>query len=159
MVKKRYISSLTEQEGIVNELPLIKSLRNMLCDETNTNYIRIACNTMEIVSIINSDNVTTSYSEITDIYNASSMSNTQIQEYLETNNDNYNVDISKTIARYIQLVLRPIFIILGTMGNLVTFYVMRSGSLRSVPICFYMSILALADTGEYYLVLKYSITI
>ena len=108
-----------------------------------------------MVSIIISNNVTTSYTELTDNYNASSMSNTQIQEYVEVNNDNYDVDISKTIARYIQLVLRPIFIILGTMGNLVTFYVMRSGSLRSGPVCFHMSILALADTGEYYLRLKY----
>ena len=108
-----------------------------------------------MVSIIISDNVTTSYPEITDNHNASSMTNTQIQEYLETNNDNYNVDISKTIARYIQLVLRPILIILGTMGNLVTFYVMRCGSLRSVPICFHMSMLALADTGKCYLVLQY----
>ena len=110
---------------------------------------------MGIVSIINSNNVTTSYPEITDNYNASSMSNTQIQEYLEisNNNDNYDVDISKSIARYIQLVLRPILIILGTMGNLLTFYVMRSGSLRSVPICFHISILSLADTGKYYVVL------
>ena len=83
------------------------------------------------------------------------MSNTQIQEYLETNNDNNNVDISETIARYIQLVLRPILIIFGTMGNFMTFYVMRSGSLRSFPICFHMSILSLADTGKYYLLLKF----
>ena len=113
-------------------------------------YIRIACNTMEIVSIIISNNITTSYLEITDNNNGSSMTNTQIQEYFETNNNNYDVDISKTIARHIQLVLRPILIIFGTMGNLLTFYVMRRSSLRNVPICFHMSILALADTGECY---------
>ena len=108
-----------------------------------------------MASIVISNNLTTSYLEITENYNASSMSNTQIQEYLEVNNYNHNVDVSKTIARYIQLVLRPILIIFGTVGNLVTFYVMRSGSLRSVPICFHMSILALVDTGKCYLRLKY----
>ena len=34
------------------------------------------------------------------------------------------------------------------MGNLLTFYVMRSGSLKHVSSCFYMAILALADTGK-----------
>ena len=108
-----------------------------------------------MVSIIITNNVTTYYLEITDNYNRSSMSNTQIQEYLVTTNDNNNVDISERIARYIQLVLRPILIIFRTMGNFMTFNVMRSGSLRSVPICFHMSILSLADTGKYYLLLKF----
>ena len=106
-----------------------------------------------MVSIVISNNISTSHFEITDNYYTSSMINTQIQEYVEVNNDNYDVDISKAIARCIQLVLRPILITFGTMGNLVTFYVMRSGSLRNVPICFHMSILSLADTGKCYLVL------
>ena len=135
-------------------LPGFRPLK-MGCDEIYAYYIRIRSNTVDMVSIINSNNVTASYLEITDNYNGSSMSNTQIQEYLETNNNYYNVDISKTIARHIQLVLRPILIIFGTMGNLLTFYVMRRSSLRNVPICFHMFILALADTGKCYLVLKY----
>ena len=127
----------------------------MRCEQTFANFIIITCNTVDMVSIVISNNISTSHLEITDNYNGSSMSNTQIQEYLETNNDNDNVDISKIITKHIQLVVRPILIIFGTMGNLATFYVMRSGSLRKVPLCFHLSILALADTGKCYLVLKY----
>ena len=39
--------------------------------------------------------------------------------------------------------------ILGGFGNILTFIVMRRGSLKDVSTCFYMSILALADTGIY----------
>ena len=54
------------------------------------------------------------------------------------------------IARIIHVVSRPLIILLGTVGNLLTFYVMRRrGSLKHVSTCFYMSILALADTGQY----------
>ena len=41
-----------------------------------------------------------------------------------------------------------IIIISGTMGNILTFIVMQRGSLKEVSTCFYMSILALVDTGE-----------
>ena len=41
-----------------------------------------------------------------------------------------------------------IIIISGTMGNILTFIVMQRGSLKDVSTCFYMSILALVDTGE-----------
>ena len=52
------------------------------------------------------------------------------------------------IKRMIYLVVLPIFIILGSVGNILTFIVMQRGSLREVSTCFYMSILALADTGR-----------
>ena len=42
----------------------------------------------------------------------------------------------------------PIIIVLGTIGNLLTFVVMRRGSLKRSSTCFYMAILALADTGK-----------
>ena len=42
----------------------------------------------------------------------------------------------------------PIFIAFGTFSNLLVFVVMRSGSLRDISTCFYMSILALADLGK-----------
>ena len=41
-----------------------------------------------------------------------------------------------------------IITIFGTIGNILTFIIMRRGSLKDVSTCFYMSILALADTGE-----------
>ena len=52
------------------------------------------------------------------------------------------------IARLIQIIARPILIILGTVGNCLTIYIMRKTSLKDVSSCFYMSILALADSGK-----------
>ena len=53
------------------------------------------------------------------------------------------------IARLIQIVARPILIIIGTIGNCLSFYIMRRTSLKDVPSCFYMSVLTLADTSKY----------
>ena len=53
---------------------------------------------------------------------------------------------SEEIARLIQVIVRPILIVIGTIGNLLTIYIMRRTSLKDVSSCFYMSILALADT-------------
>ena len=52
------------------------------------------------------------------------------------------------ISRMIQVIERPLLIAFGTIGNLLSFFVMQRGSLKKVPTCFYMSILALADTGK-----------
>ena len=42
----------------------------------------------------------------------------------------------------------PAIILFGTIGNLLTFYVMLRGSLKQSSTCFYMAMLALADTGK-----------
>ena len=55
---------------------------------------------------------------------------------------------NKEIARMIQIIVRPILIIIGTIGNGLTFYIMRRTSLKDVSSCFYMSVLALADTRK-----------
>ena len=52
------------------------------------------------------------------------------------------------IARLIQIIVRPILILIGTIGNCLSFYIMRKTSLKDVSSCFYMSVLALADMGE-----------
>ena len=52
------------------------------------------------------------------------------------------------IARLIQIIIRPILLVVGTAGNCVTIYIMRRTSLKDVSSCFYMSILALADTSK-----------
>ena len=49
--------------------------------------------------------------------------------------------------RLIVLTVIPLIIVIGTLGNLLTFIVMRRRFLRYVSTCFYMSILALVDTG------------
>ena len=56
------------------------------------------------------------------------------------------------IARLIQIIVRPIFLIIGTAGNGLTFYIMRKTSLKELSSCFYMSILAVADTSKYVIV-------
>ena len=60
---------------------------------------------------------------------------------------NGNTDNAAEIARIIQITLRPILIVLGTVGNCLSFYVMRRGPLKKRSYCFYMAMLALADTG------------
>ena len=52
------------------------------------------------------------------------------------------------IARLIQIIVRPILLTVGTTGNCLTFYIMRRTSLRHLSTCFYMVVLALADTSK-----------
>ena len=66
-------------------------------------------------------------------------------------------DYNEEIVRMIQVVRRPPIIVLGTIGNLLTFITMQRGSLKEQSTCFYMAILALADTGECYLLILLNI--
>ena len=52
------------------------------------------------------------------------------------------------IARLTQIIFRPILIIVGRIGNGLSIYVMRKTSLQNVPTCFYMFVLALADSSK-----------
>ena len=52
------------------------------------------------------------------------------------------------LARILELVIRPVLIIFGTIGNGLSFYIMRQGSLKKMSTYFYLSILALADTSK-----------
>ena len=58
-------------------------------------------------------------------------------------------------TRLMQVYIRPVLIIGGTVGNLLTFCVMRRGSMKKVSTCFYMAILVLADTGKYLIVVQF----
>ena len=58
------------------------------------------------------------------------------------------VDDNEEIVRLIQVFGRPPIIILGTIGNILTFIAMQRGSLKRLSTCFYMAMLALADTGN-----------
>lgn len=75
--------------------------------------------------------------------------------YTETSNLNVGNNIKSNtsnseaeMTRMIQLYGRPPIISLGSIGNVITFIVMQRGSLRKVSTCFYMAMLALADTGK-----------
>ena len=52
------------------------------------------------------------------------------------------------LARILNLVIRPVLTVFGTIGNGLSFYIMRQGSLKKMSTCFYLSILALADTSK-----------
>ena len=59
-----------------------------------------------------------------------------------TNNGEFNT------WNIVYLVSYAIIIIFGSIGNLLTFIVIRRGSMKDVSTCFHMSILTIADTGE-----------
>ena len=74
---------------------------------------------------------------------------TDTSEILGTSlNDSNTQDHLVKIKNWIWFIGYPILIIFGMFGNLLVFVVMRRGSLKHVSTCFYMSILALADTGK-----------
>ena len=67
------------------------------------------------------------------------------------NNDTKSAGVKDeyhTVSRTIIITTFPFIIIIGTIGNLLTFFVMRRGSLKHSSTCFYMAILALSDTGK-----------
>ena len=53
------------------------------------------------------------------------------------------------ISRFLVITSFPVIIAVGTFGNLLTFIVMQRGSLKHSSTCFYMAMLALADTCKY----------
>ena len=57
-------------------------------------------------------------------------------------------DDGSELARIVFVIAYPIIIVGGVIGNILTFIVMRRGSMRDVSTCFYMRILALVDTGR-----------
>ena len=71
----------------------------------------------------------------------------------EGNETKYSIDEndndSPEVFRQVKAIGFGTLIILGTIGNGLTFVVMQRGSLRNVSTCFYMAMLAIADTGEY----------
>ena len=66
--------------------------------------------------------------------------------------DNYNITtdctVNSDIGRLIRLGTLPINIIFGIVGNLLILFVMLTGSSKKTSLCFYMSVLAFADTGK-----------
>ena len=56
---------------------------------------------------------------------------------------------SAEIVRLIQIIVRPILVIVGTIGNCLTIYIMRRTLLKHLSSCFYMFLLALTDSSKY----------
>ena len=54
---------------------------------------------------------------------------------------------NREIARIIHIIVRPTLVVFGTIGNTLSFFIMRRSSLKHLSTCFYMAILALAGHG------------
>ena len=66
---------------------------------------------------------------------------------LISHNDTGQPTSTEEIVRIIDLVVKPLLVVFGTIGNGLSFYIMRKTSLKNLSTCFYMFILAVADTG------------
>ena len=55
-------------------------------------------------------------------------------------------------AKIVVLSIFPVILVAGTIGNLLTFIVMQRGALKHSSTCFYMAMLAVADTCKYSIV-------
>ena len=65
-----------------------------------------------------------------------------------TDDDDDGDDGGAELARIVFVFTYPVIIIFGSIGNILTFIVMRRDSMMEVSTCFYMRILALVDTGK-----------
>ena len=55
---------------------------------------------------------------------------------------------NEEMGRFIHIIVRPFLFIFGNVGNCLTIYIMRRTSLKDVSSCFYMFLLAQADTRK-----------
>ena len=68
----------------------------------------------------------------------------------EANGYNYSVaSHEEYAARMISVVLGPFFLIFGSAGNILSLVILRSGDFKTLSTCFYMSVLAVMDTGKF----------
>ena len=88
--------------------------------------------------------ISTAFTSDFAIFTNSSFKQSENQSNLPTGNEDNEVDLERLIA----ISVYPIIVLLGTFWNVLTFLVMQKGSLKRVSTCFYVSILAVADTGQ-----------
>ena len=65
-----------------------------------------------------------------------------------TNENSHILTDEQETARIIFVVWNGIVLILGSIGNIISLIVPRSGELKKISTCFYMSVLAVVDTGK-----------
>ena len=58
-------------------------------------------------------------------------------------------DTNRHISKILILSTFPFILLIGTVGNSLTFIIMQRGSLKHSSTCFYMAILALADSSKF----------
>ena len=59
-----------------------------------------------------------------------------------------NSDPHLEVANAVFKILMPILFLFGNVGNITSFVILRTGELKTLSTCFYMSILAVVDTGK-----------
>ena len=69
-----------------------------------------------------------------------------------TYSESYLNDKLYEIAKIVTLSTFPIILVMGTLGNLLTFIVMQRGTLKHSSTCFFMAMLAVADTCKCFLI-------
>ena len=74
--------------------------------------------------------------------------------YEETNNSDFDTASSELTKKRQMILIVYIFVyliilIVGSIGNSLTFIIMQRGSLKHSSTCFYMAMLAVADTCKY----------
>ena len=106
---------------------------------TNHDPFRISGDNLDM-----EDEITVMYSTTDPTTGYSHLSETTMNPAVEK----YIFKWTHEIARLIQIIVRPILIIAGTFGNGLTVYIKRTSSLKELSSCFYMFILALADTSK-----------
>ena len=79
-----------------------------------------------------------------EVFTNNSFEQSENQSSVAAGNEDNEVNLQRMIAVWVY----PIIVLLGTFWNVLTFIVMQKGSLKRVSTCFYMSILAVADTGK-----------
>ena len=67
---------------------------------------------------------------------------------IDTEDDWYNEEWE--MAKIVILSTCPLIFVSGTIGNILTFIVMQRGSLKHSSTCFYMAMLAVADTCKHF---------
>ena len=68
---------------------------------------------------------------------------------VDAEDDRYDKEYE--MAKIVILSTFPVIFVFGTIGNILTFIVMQRGSLKHSSTCFYMAMLAVADTCRYFL--------
>ena len=68
-------------------------------------------------------------------------------------------DFYREMVTTVMKIATPILFLFGNVGNIISFVILRTGELRTLSTCFYMSILAVVDVGETYSVYIYIYTL
>ena len=78
------------------------------------------------------------------------ISNTSIMTGKQNSNAGHLLSTNEAqIGEMIHIVFGGVIIVVGTVGNLTSFIVLRKGDLKKLSTCFYMSMLAVVDLGRF----------